>query len=207
MNIIGLLGPAGAGKSSIAGYLEKHYGAKRYSLAGPLKEIAKRTLGFTDDQLYGTQEQKETVDPRFGFSPRWFLQRLGTEGCRAVLGADIWTQACLKRIEEERPTIAVIEDVRFVNEARIVSGRRGFFADGLGGEVEYEGHVWRIIPPQDATADARVAGAGAHASEEEWRRAKADFVITPQARGLDELYKLVDEAARWYGLARTEVQS
>lgn len=202
MIIIGLLGPAGAGKSSIAAYLEKYYGAKRYSLAGPLKEIAKRTLGFSDEQLYGTQEQKEAIDPRYGFSCRSFLQRLGTEGCRAVLGDDVWTQACLKKIEDDRGPLAVIEDVRFVNEAQIVSGRRGFFADGLGGEVQYEGHVWKIVPPRDATAEARVAGAGVHASEEQWTRAKSDWVIAPGVRGLDDLYKFVDEAARCYGLAR-----
>lgn len=181
---IGLLGPAGAGKSSVAKYLEERYGARRYSLATPLKDIAQRTLGFTDDQLYGTQEQKEAVDPRYGFSCRWFLQRLGTEGCRAVLDANVWTDACLRRIMAERPDVAVIEDVRFRNEANAVM------------TAPSVGYVWRLVPPADEDAAARVDGAGVHASELEWMTASADLEVRPLKRGLDELFALVEDAAR-----------
>src|SRR5690349_10218769 len=96
--IIGLLGGAGAGKSTIASYLVEKYGAKRYRLAGLLKEIARRTLDLTVEQVDGTQAQKEAVDERYGFSPRWFLQRLGTEGVRATLGQDFWTRALMAQI-------------------------------------------------------------------------------------------------------------
>jgi hypothetical protein len=182
--IIGLLGPAGAGKSTVAGHLEKRYGAKRYSLAWPLKEIAARTLQFTYEQLFGTQEQKEAVDPRYGFSARWFLQRLGTEGCRAVLGEDVWTRACLDKIYREKPTIAVVEDVRFVNEAAAIQ------------HPTCAGYVWRLNPPDDAVAVARVEGAGSHSSESEWRLASADLEVRPRARGIPELLELADDAAK-----------
>lgn len=206
--IIGLLGPAGAGKSSIAKYLVEHYGAKVYSLAGPLKEIAKRTLDFSDEQLYGTQEQKEAIDPRYGFSCRSFLQRLGTEGCRAVLGDDVWTKACLDKIERERPPVAVIDDVRFKNEAALISGRRCWLPS-LGydhaedGQPTIAGTVWRVEPPLDARTAERAVAAGEHASEREWREAKSDYVIAPTARGLEELFRLVDHGATWLGLVRS----
>ncbi len=44
------------------------------SLASPLKRIAQVTMGFSDAQLYGTQEEKEAIDPRYGMSARVFLQ-------------------------------------------------------------------------------------------------------------------------------------
>jgi hypothetical protein len=115
--IIGTCGPAGSGKSTVANYLVEHYGARRYAFADPLKQICIRTLDFADEQLNRTQAQKEAVDPRYGFSARWFIQRLGTEGVRAVLGPDFWWRYCLSRIARDAPGVAVIEDVRFVNEA------------------------------------------------------------------------------------------
>ncbi len=184
---IGLLGPAGAGKSSVAEYLERCYGAKRYSLAGPLKEIAMRTLDLTHDQCWGTQAQKETVDPRYGFSPRWFLQRLGTEGCRAVLGDKIWTQTCLTAISRDRVDFAVIEDVRFMNEAEAI-----LFDTSYG----RTGQVWRLVPP----AQTDSIDTGTHASESEWRRAPFSREIVPNARGLKELFGLVDDACASLGI-------
>ncbi len=182
--IVGLLGGAGAGKSSVAGYLAERYGAARYSLARPLKEIAKRALGFSDEQVYGTQEQKEAVDERYGFSPRWFLQKLGTEGIRAVFGADVWTKLCLETIGRDAPLLAVIEDVRFVNESRAITKMSyGTFVQGV------KGLVWRLeCPDRETAADA------SHASESEWMLADFHHVLSPAKRGLDELFGLVDDA-------------
>lgn len=191
MTIIGLLGPASSGKSSVAQWLVDNYGAKRYSLATLLKEIARKTLDFTDEQVYGTQAQKETVDPRYGFSPRWFLQRLGTEGVRATLGADFWTQALLRQISLDGPELAVVDDLRFKNEAKIFS------------EDPRDGYVWRLWPPSDAEMYRRQIEAGSHSSEREWRDAVADREISPAQRGLDELFRLAEQSAIACGLRRT----
>lgn len=183
--VIAFLGPAGAGKSTATEFLVEKYGAKRYSLAGPLKEIAKRVLNFRDEQLYGTQAQKEAVDERYGFSARWFLQRLGTEGCRAVMGDDIWTKTCLSQIKREAPDLAVIDDMRFINESEM-----------LRFDPMLLGYVWRMCPPFDEEAHVREKMAGLHASEREWLVAPADIEIAPKQRGIPELLKLVDDAAR-----------
>jgi hypothetical protein len=121
--IIGLLGGAGSGKSLTAKHLVEKYGAKEYSLAGPLKEIARKTLNLSEEQLYGSQKEKETPDPRYGFSPRWFLQRLGTQGIRSVFGEDVWVERVLRTISDDGPYLAVISDVRFTNEARLINKR------------------------------------------------------------------------------------
>lgn len=200
--LIGILGPAGSGKSAVANYLVEKYGATRYSLAGPLKEIAKRVFEFSDEQLYGTQAQKETEDPRYGFSPRWLLQRLGTEGIRHVFGEDIWIDTMMNRIIRDRPTVAVCDDVRFVNEATRI--RLGWYThERIPGtmdeyrDVSHRGVVWRLESPWRATAaDA------SHASEAEWTKCKYDHILAPTQYGMENLYRLVDDACRGLGLKR-----
>lgn len=172
--IIALTGPAGAGKSTAAAYLAARYGAVRYSLAYPLKEIARRALDFSYPQVYGTQADKDAEDPRYGFSPRWFLQRLGTEGIRDVLGADFWVRHALERIAADAPRVATIDDCRFENEAHAIRAAGGV--------------VIRLHPPRDEA----VAAEDTHASEQQWRRLVADYNLRPETRGERELHELLD---------------
>lgn len=179
--IIGLCGPAGAGKSTVAKHLVEKYGAFLYGFAQPLKEMVKRALDFTDEQVYGTQEQKETVDPRYGHSPRWFLQRIGTEGCRATFGDDFWTKQTLDSVYRQHPRLAVIDDMRFINEANAV--------------LDWEqGFVWRLHPPLDTESIDRMAAAGKHTSEAQWRDIDASLEFKPEKRSVPELLALVDKA-------------
>lgn len=169
--IIGLMGRAGSGKSTAARYLVDRYGATAYSFAGPLKEMVRGALDMTHEQVWGTQEQKDAVDPRYGYSPRWFMQRFGTEGCRAVFGADFWLTMTLKQIATEHPELAVIEDVRYVNEARAIMDR---------------GEVWLLTIPHGSALGSP------HASELEWSQAPYTCALRPPSMGVDILYRLVD---------------
>jgi hypothetical protein len=128
-HIVALLAKAGHGKTTIAKHLEETYGTKTISLAGPLKRAAKAVMDFSDAQLWGSQADKEAIDPRYGFSARTFLQRLGTDGLRTFFGPDVHVDALLRNIAEEglqsasHPTY-VIDDVRFPNEvAAVVESR------------------------------------------------------------------------------------
>lgn len=186
MKIVGLLGPAGCGKSSVASYLSNKYGAKRYSFAQPLKEIVRLSFDLTESQVYGTQAQKEAVDPRYNVTPRWLLQRIGTQGVRAVLGPDFWWQHCLAQIERDAGEVAVIEDCRFENEVN------GLLAKGAS--------IWRIEAPgeRDTQADQN------HQSEAEWAQCAYTNQVKPAEYGLLELYDAADQAAFESGLAVTQ---
>lgn len=123
--VLGLLGNAGHGKSSLAKRLVESYDARIISMAGPLKRCSKAVMKFSDDQLYGTQEQKERVDPRYGFSARTFLRLLGTEGLRDHYWPTVHIDAFYKELERDdaasnHDVWHICDDVRFVNETEFL---------------------------------------------------------------------------------------
>lgn len=149
MNLIGLAGPARSGKDTVADILEEITDGvvERDAFALRLKVIAARALGVSchpDDvgrkgierwaDRLKESERLATVGPRgtvtAEISGREFLQRLGAEGIREVLGNDVLIDAVpLKRDCD----LLVITDVRFENEARRIR--------------EAGGEVWRIYRP------------------------------------------------------------
>ena len=149
MELIGLAGPARSGKDTVADILEDltDGAVERDAFADRLKLIAARALGVSchpDDvgvkgirrwaDRLKEQERLATVGPRgtvtAEISGREFLQRLGAEGIRAVLGDDVLIDA----VPLERDCdLLVITDVRFENEARRIR--------------EAGGQVWRIYRP------------------------------------------------------------
>jgi hypothetical protein len=167
--IIGLLGKAGSGKTTVANWLRDSYGAQKFSYAAPLKEMARRIYGLTDAQLFGTQEEKEAVDPRYGKSSRQLLQFLGTDVCRDVLGSDVWVNAAMGALRHG--ITWVCDDLRFPNESRAIRLRGGI--------------VVKLICPDRPSNDN-----GEHASEQvdsvpfdyvlESRRADGDLIERAQ---------------------------
>ena len=116
--LIGLSGKSGSGKSTAADYLTREHGYHQFAFAGALKDTVGTAFGFTHEQLHGNL--KESIDPRYGVSPRWCLQWLGTEVLRARF-PDIWIKNLRREILEflsingQRPL--VVTDVRFRDEA------------------------------------------------------------------------------------------
>jgi hypothetical protein len=69
--ILGILGGAGVGKDTAADYLVSHHGFAKMSLADDLKRFAKKVFSFSDAQLWGPSELRNTPLGRFKFEEVW----------------------------------------------------------------------------------------------------------------------------------------
>ena len=110
--------------------------ARAFSFADPLKIISIQLFGLTEEQCYGTDEEKNTpVDikwedlPRAGMkkgnlTAREFLQYFGTDICRKIK-PNIWVENCINRMLESGTELAIVPDVRFPNEADAIKQAGG----------------------------------------------------------------------------------
>lgn len=138
--IIGLSGKKGSGKDTVADYLCDKYGFINYGFGDPIKKIAKTMFQFNDEQLYG--DKKDVIDIKWGFKPRDFFQKFGTEYGQFILPdhfptafTDIdkrhfWVKCFWNWYLEERkrdPTLkVVISDVRFLHEFTFLQDKGGY---------------------------------------------------------------------------------
>lgn len=122
--LIGLHGLPRSGKNTVAAVLTDNLKYHQRAFAGPLKEAAAILLDRTVGQCEGYAGfDREAVMPEWGFSMRWFLQKLGTECMRHQIADDFWIRRMRTQIEGLRKNgyngIA-ITDVRFPNEANFI---------------------------------------------------------------------------------------
>lgn len=116
---------------------------KGYSFADPLKEILVGLFELSPEQVYGTDEQKNTptnimwedipgfsksslkkIEKSGQMTARELMQVFGTEVMRKI-HSPVWVNACLNRINSDESPIAVISDCRFVNEFEAVKAAGG----------------------------------------------------------------------------------
>lgn len=112
---------------------------KLYSFADPLKQdICIDMLGLTWDQCYGSDEQKNTTtslkwENMPGYSgelvgnmtARQVMEYVGTEMFRKM-DSNIWASTTIRKIQKDRPKIAVIMDCRFPNEVDSIKSIGGY---------------------------------------------------------------------------------
>lgn len=153
--LIGITGRAGSGKDTLSRIITHclPFQARRIALADPLRAMLK-PLGFKPADVYvrASKEQPlhdEMTGTRYEFSARQALQRLGTEGMRA-LDPDTWIKRLLDNVRVEqalgglnRNRVIVIPDIRFANEAHAVVENGGLVIRLLrvGQKIADAGHV------------------------------------------------------------------
>ena len=128
--IVGLVGCAGSGKSTVAQHLVHRLGFTQLSFASSLKDCAAAIFGWSRADLEGESEAarlwREAVDPwwsaRLGIpylTPRWVLRHLGTEVMRHNFHEEVWI-ASLQRRMHVVDTPIVVSDLRFPNEVQAI---------------------------------------------------------------------------------------
>ena len=121
------IGNIGSGKSLSADIICKHLNIPQTTFAEPLKNFA-LSIGFTQEEVYGTQEQKLKINNFWGISGREFLQKFGTEVCRDALpkiipdmnmnNSQLWARVMEQKILQSQDL--VISDGRFLDELELI---------------------------------------------------------------------------------------
>lgn len=167
MVLIGLVGRKHSGKDTFADYLVNHYGFTKQAFAGPVKEICRVMFLLTPEQLEDPQ-QKETVDKRWGLSPRQMMQKVGTDMVRQVWDENFWLKNMDLRLCDGD---VVISDVRFPNEAQYIRDRGGVLV--------------RIVCSKETT--------DTHTSETSQESIQEDVSIVNEKDGLDVFYETIEK--------------
>lgn len=169
--LIGMVGPLGGGKTTVAKILAEDFGFTRMRMADTLKRML-RVAGLTEAQVDG-DEKMIPCDLLCGKTPRWAMQTLGTEWARECIGEDFWVNCMEQTLLEAGPNAKiVIDDIRFHNEVDMVRRFSGVL-------FRVQGHE---APPPTPTLLDRFATwfTGeplVHPSELYWKTFEVDFEI------------------------------
>lgn len=141
--------------------------------AGPLKDML-RAIGLSEAQIEGELKEEPCAWLQ-GKTPRYAMQTLGCEWGRDCMGAGLWTELWVRRVQLILAAggRVVVDDCRFPNEADEVRK--------LGGVV------WRLV--------GRGGIAGAHESESGCGRPDIEIHNTGE---IVDLHRQLDAFLHWH---------
>ncbi len=176
MFLVGLIGEAGSGKSTVAHHLAARYGFVELSVAQPLKDLCVEQFGW-DARRMDELAYKEEQDPLLpaGWTRRKVLQHIGTD-CFRSIDPNHWVKqnAAAIRTEIKANHSVAIADVRFPNEIEMIRQ--------LGGVIV----LVRRAGDFEGTTSSR------HSSENAWRETVPDFGVHAP-NGVEHVYAATDD--------------
>lgn len=120
VQVVALCGRKQSGKDSAAVFFMGR-GYVHAKISAHLKQVCRELFGLSDEQVSGTEIQKESVDERYSMSPRYLMQFFGTEIMLGEafkyipsIGKDFWIKRCIHDISKH--DCVVLSDLRFKHE-------------------------------------------------------------------------------------------
>lgn len=125
IKIIGLTGPAGCGKDTLAGLLQ-YDGCVHAAFADSLKQMCIQFLGLSKDDVY-TRGGKGRFNEFWGMTNREILQKVGTQAFRNGFHKDCWVKIAQLKFQNilNNNQRLVVTDCRFDNEAKLIQDMGG----------------------------------------------------------------------------------
>jgi hypothetical protein len=205
--IIGVVGLIGAGKDTIADYLQNIHQFRRESFAHTLKDAVAAVFGWDRELLEGRTKEsrawREQVDTWWAerlnmpnLTPRLVLQLWGTEVCRKGFHDNIWIASLENKLRKTTDDV-VISDCRFPNEIKAIKDAGGIVIRVIRGPEPEWYNLAKIVnegPNNNIEwrlSKDRLEKFNVHASETAWVGTKFDAIIDNNADGLDNLYKQI----------------
>jgi hypothetical protein len=199
--IIGILGSANSGKSTVGNIIKNKYNYTNASFADSLKEAISVIFDWPVEMLAGNTKEsrkwREEVDEwwanRLGIenlTPRWVLQKWGTEVGRYAFHQEIWIASFEKKVLKNGGNI-VIGDCRFKNEIDSIKKHNGIIIRVNRGEKP----IWYDTATRDIENNEMEMSrlySDIHISEWGWINEKFDYVIENDGN-IEDLKIKVDE--------------
>jgi hypothetical protein len=161
--LIGLIGKAGSGKTTIANYLINEHNFIRISFTDSLKQMLIKAGLCTHSECYFKKTDRS----------RELMQKIGTGIFREQIDEDFWVKRAEPLLDAylERPGgRIVIDDVRFLNEAQCIRSKGGI--------------IVRVLRPGHNLSDHRAAS---HRSETELDAFTSDYILSAEDGQISKL--------------------
>ena len=123
--LVGITGPAGSGKSTIANVFHEQLGYRVLAFAHPLKQALIKMTGLDRKWFYDIKYKEREIPGLPGITPRIMMQKFGTEYAREMINYDFWIWRMSHSVSKYSHEPIVIEDVRFHNEAHFIRDNGG----------------------------------------------------------------------------------
>lgn len=204
--IVGFVGFIGSGKDTAADYLVNFHGFRRDSFANTLKDAVSNVFGWDRTLLEGrtaeARKWREQVDTWWAerlnmpqLTPRWILQRWGTEVCRQGFHDDMWIASLENKMRKTGDNI-VISDVRFPNEIKAIHNAGGIVVRVKRGDDPewYDAAASTNRGPNGnstwSLSKMKLEQLGIHASETAWVGGDIDYTVWNNA-SIDDLFSQI----------------